>query len=190
LVAFPVFLLPPLLAVDGGAPHFLRGIALAPVLAGLIGLGALELFDFASGHLRARITAPAIVGAFTLFFAGLGAGSLAAYFSRPVSDRYHPYSYDVVALAQAARPGDAVVIDDYNRIDVEFLTDIAFDDSPMRPRIFTHGSQIADPSRYAAVLALSREDLNVAMGAPVDARAMVIARTPDGLPAVWAVAPY
>jgi 4-amino-4-deoxy-L-arabinose transferase-like glycosyltransferase len=189
LVALPVFLLPPLLAVDGGAPHFLRSIALAPVLAGLIGLGALELFDFASGHLRARIAVPAILGTFTLFFAGLGAGSLAAYFSRPVSDRYHAYSYDVVALAQAARAGDAVVIDDYNRIDIDFLTDIAFDDSPMRPLIFIHGSQIPDPARYGQVLALSREDLSVALDAPVDARARVIARSPDGLPAVWAVAP-
>ena len=189
LIALPVFLLPPLLAVDGGAPHFLRSIALAPVLAGFIGLGGLELFDFASSHLPARVAAAVIGGAFTLFFAGMGAGSLAAYFSRPVSDRYHAYSYDVVALAHAARPGDAIVIDDYNRIDVEFLAETASDDSLARPRIFTHGSQIPDPARYGEVLALSREDLSAAVGAPVDARARVIARTPDGLPAVWAVAP-
>jgi 4-amino-4-deoxy-L-arabinose transferase-like glycosyltransferase len=188
LVALPVFILPPLLAVDGGAPHFLRSIALAPVLAGLIGLGVLELFDLSSSRLGPRM-APAIIGAFTLLFAGLGAGSMVAYFSRPVSDRYHAYSYDVVELAQAAKPGDAVVIDDYNRIDVEFLTDVAFDDSLLRPRIFTHGSQIPDPARYAEVLALSREDLSAAMGAPVDARVRVIARTTDGRPAVWGVVP-
>jgi len=189
LIAFPVFLLSPLLAVDGGAPHFLRSIALAPVLAGLIGLGAVELFDFARSRLHAPWIAPVAAGALTFLFAGLGAGSMAAYFSRPVSDRYHAYSYDVVALAQAATPVDAVVIDDYNRIDVEFLTDAAFGDASRRPGIFTSGSRIGDPGRYTEVLALSREDLSAALGPAVAGRARVTARAPDGRPAVWAVAP-
>jgi hypothetical protein len=189
LIAFPVFLLPPLLAVDGGVPHFLRSIALAPVLAGLIGLGAVELFGLARSRIHAPWIEPVTAGALTLLFAGLGAGSVAAYFSRPVSDRYQAYSYDVVALAQAATPVDAVVIDDYNRIDVEFLTDAAFGDASRRPGIFTSGSRIGDPARYTEVLALSRGDLSAALGPAVAGRARVMARAPDGRPAVWGVAP-
>jgi hypothetical protein len=112
-----------------------------------------------------------------------------AYFSRPVSDRYHAYSYDVVELAGAAHPRDVIVIDDYNRIDVEFLTDTAFRDPSHRPAVFTHGSLIANPSHYARFLALSREDLSTALGSDVAGKAEVLARAPDGLPAVWSVTP-
>jgi hypothetical protein len=84
---------------------------------------------------------------------------------------------------------DAVVIDDYNRIDVEFLTDVAFGDASRRPGIFTSGLRIGEPARYTEVLALSREDLSAALGPAVAGRARVIARAPDGRPAVWAVAP-
>jgi 4-amino-4-deoxy-L-arabinose transferase-like glycosyltransferase len=189
LIAFGVFLLPPLLAVDGGAPHFLRSIALAPVLAGVIGLGAAELVAVASRRIRAAWVAPAVVVATALLFAALGAGSAVAYFSRPISARYQAYSYDVVALEAAARPADAIVIDDYNRIDVEFLTDAAYAGVSQRPAIFTHGARIDDASRYAEVLALSREDLRDALGPAAAARASVVSRAPDGHAAVWAVAP-
>jgi hypothetical protein len=189
LIALPVFILPPLLAVDGGAPHFLRSIALAPVLAGLIGLGSIEVFDLARPRIHVPWAAPAVTGVLTLLFVGLGAGSVAAYFSRPISDRYQAYSYDVVALAAAVGSGDAVLIDDYNRIDVEFLTDAAFTNPAQRPGIFPSGSRISNPARYIQVLALSREGLNDALGPAAGGRARVIARTPDGLAAVWAVAP-
>ena len=42
LLGLPVFLLPPLLANEGGAPHFLRSLGLATYVAALIGLGCVE----------------------------------------------------------------------------------------------------------------------------------------------------
>jgi len=37
-----VFLIPPLIANEGGAPHFLRSLGLAPYVAACIGLGCVE----------------------------------------------------------------------------------------------------------------------------------------------------
>ena len=42
LLGLPVFLLPPLLANEGGAPHFLRSLGLEPYVAACIGLGCVE----------------------------------------------------------------------------------------------------------------------------------------------------
>src|ERR1019366_4799116 len=42
LLGLPVFLLPPLIANEGGAPHFLRSLGLAPYVAGCVGLGCVE----------------------------------------------------------------------------------------------------------------------------------------------------
>ena len=57
LVGIPMFLIPPLLGVDGGVPHFLRSLGLAPFLAGLIGIGSRR-----AGGPRLR-AAPARLGA-------------------------------------------------------------------------------------------------------------------------------
>ena len=42
LLGLLVFLLPPLLANEGGAPHFLRSLGLEPYIAACVGLGCLE----------------------------------------------------------------------------------------------------------------------------------------------------
>ncbi len=181
LLGVPVFMLPPLIGIDGGVPHFLRSLGLAPFLAALVGIGAGLLVEV-SRHRADRRGAVASVTGLAMLLGSLEAGSAVAYFSRPVSARYHAYAYDVVALVNAAGPRDAIVIDDYNRIDVDFL------DAGRPTRVFRHGVPLADPGRYATVLALSRQDLEVAVG-PAANRAKVVSRTPGGGPAVWAVAP-
>jgi hypothetical protein len=182
LLGVPVFLLPPLLGIDGGVPHFLRSLGLAPFLAALVGMGAALLIDLSRRRPGPwpRVLA---VASLAVLLAVVGAGSWIAYFSRPQSARYQAFAYDVVALANAAGPRDAVVVDDYNRIDVEFL------DAGRPTRIFQHGVPLTDPGRYAQVLALSRQDLEVALGPAVAARARVVSTTPAGRPAVWSVAP-
>ena len=42
LLGLPVFLIPPLIANEGGAPHFLRSLGLEPYVAACIGLGCVE----------------------------------------------------------------------------------------------------------------------------------------------------
>jgi 4-amino-4-deoxy-L-arabinose transferase-like glycosyltransferase len=183
LLGVPVFVLPPLLGIDGWAPHFLRSLGLAPFLAGLIGIGAVETVELTARVVRPRWAVGIAVVALAGLLLGLGAGSAGAYFSRPVPARYQGYSYDVVTLAAAAGSGDAVIIDDYNRIDVNFL------DAAHPPAIFASGTPIPNPSRYIRVLALSRADIASALGSDAAAHALVVERAPDGRPAVWSVTP-
>lgn len=184
LLGIPVFLLPPLVGIDGGAPHFLRSVGLAPFLAGLIGLGAIETVEVARGLLRRPWVAPATAVALGLLLAGLGAGSAAAYFSRPVADRYQAYNFELVAAANAAaQPGSAIVIDDYSAIDIRFL------DAGNLPAIYAPGARIDQPSRYSRLVAVSREDLARAVGASVAQRAEVVERDPAGQAVVWVVSP-
>jgi len=183
LLGIPVFLLPPLVGIDGWTPHFLRSVGLAPFLAGLIGIGVAEMVELVADVLPSGWGTAAAVAAMAALLLGLGGGSAAAYFSRPLSARYQGYSYDVVALAAAAGRQDAVIIDDYNRIDVEFL------DAAHPPALSAPGRRILSPSRYAHVLALSREDIASALGGEAAARAAVIEHAPDGRAAVWSVKP-
>ena len=184
LLGIPVFMLPPLLGIDGWAPHFLRSVGLAPFLAGVIGIGAVEVVEMLAPVLRPGWGVAAAVTVVAALLIGLGAGSAFAYFSRPVSARYHEYSFDVVALAKAAGSGDAVIIDDYNRIDVDFL------DAAHPPAVFRPGTRIPDLNRYSRVVALRREDIAAGLGTAASARATVIERGPDGRPAVWSVSPW
>src|SRR5258708_23064654 len=182
LLGVPIFLLPPLLGIDGGVPHFLRSLGLAPFLAALVGIGV-DVLVGVSRRRTGRRGAIISVAALAALLGGLGAGSPVAYFPRPQSARYPAFAYDMVALADASGPKDAVVVDHYNRIDVEFL------DAGRPTRIFQHGIPLTDPGRYAQVLALSREDLQVALGPAVAARARILSVTPGGRPAGWSVAP-
>src|SRR5204863_3509138 len=69
LLALPVFLLPPLIATEGGAPHFLRSVGLAAPLAVTIGVGLAELVRLIGERfedrwrIRARVAATALAAA-------------------------------------------------------------------------------------------------------------------------------
>ena len=180
LLSLPIFLLPPLLATEGGTPHFLRSLGLAAPLAVTVGLGAAEVVDRVAGRWRGRLQliAGGLVAAGLL---ALAVGSGVAYLSRPVADRYAAYSFDLVALADAASPADTVVVDDYSSTVIRFL------DAGRLPSIVSPGVVLEDPG--GRVLARSRADLAAAVGQEAARTARPIARDPAGRPSAWAVRP-
>jgi hypothetical protein len=184
LLALPVFLGAPLVATEGGSPHFLRALALAAPLGVAIGLGAVEIVE----QVRRRwnrgaswLAMAAVAGTLT----AVAVWSGWAYFTRPVADRYAAFSYPIVSLASYAadHPGSAVILDGYSAMDVEFL------DASMPVAIYPPGSKVADPAAHPIFLALNRDDLASTLGPQVAARAQPIAWDPAGKPAVWAVTP-
>lgn len=197
LIGVPVFLIPPLLGIDGTAPHFLRSLGLAPFLAGLIGLGVIEVVDLAAraastvhpGSDPQRATATrgwaaglvAVVSALGLV--ALGAGSAAAYFSRPVSARYEAYSFNVVELARQAGPRTLALIDDYQATDLRFI------DSNAPPLIAEPGTKVARIADYDRVLALTRAAIVASVGEDAAASASAVATNPQGRPSVWELRP-
>lgn len=184
LWSLPVFLLPPLVATEGGSPHFLRSLGLAAPLAVTVGLGAAEIV----GQVRQRrgdrgaIVAGVLVAA---GFATLAAGSAAAYLARPVADRYDAFSFDVAALAGLSTHGasDVVIVDDYSAMTVQFL------DAGRLPTIVPPGTALHDRPSGGAVLALRRADLETALGSAAAATARAVAWDPAGRPTVWEVGP-
>jgi hypothetical protein len=180
LWSLPVFLLPPLIATEGGAPHFLRALGLAAPLAVTIGLGVSELRDLVHakwGKGPARLLL--VVAAVAMLI--LGAGSARAYLQRPVADRYGAFRYDLVAMAMAARPEDTVLLDDYTATVIRFLA------AQHLPDIVAPGTSIPPPR--GRVFASSRNDLRVALGSDAAQRALPAAEDPAGKPTVWVVAP-
>lgn len=180
LWSLPVFLLPPLVAVEGGAPHFLRSLGLAVPLAVTIGLGASELRDQARARWGAVSTHLVPIAA-TLGLLALAIGSGQAYLSRPIGDRYEAYSYDLVAMAAQADADDIVILDDYSSSVIRFLN------ADGLPRIVAPGTPVSPGG--ARVLALSIDDLRRALGPAAAERAYPLARDPTGSPSVWALAP-
>ncbi len=184
LLSLPVFLLPPLVAMEGYSPHFLRVLGLAAPLGVTIGLGATELVELARRMWGARAGAVAI----SLVGAGLATVAIwsgAAYLSRSVADRYETFSYQYAAMGQYAddHPGSAVIIDGFSATDIQF---IYYDD---QPAFVSPGSRIANPGRYSTVVATSTSDLAKALGSDAADRAQPVAWDPAGKPAVWAVSP-
>jgi hypothetical protein len=183
LWSLPIFLLPPLLATEGGAPHFLRALGLAAPLAATIGIGA----SATAGWVGERWAGMARAGALAAAAAGLLALAIASgvgYQSRPVADRYDAFDYDLVALADAAGPADIAILDDYSAGVVRFLA------RPEPPGFVDPGTRLQDVPAGAKVLALTLEDLSAALGEVVTARAArIIAVDPGGRPRVWAVTP-
>ena len=180
LIAVPVFLLPPLLATEGSSPHFLRSLGLAPVAAGLVGLGVKEAIE-RGRNLQGRQGALAAATAATAALALMTATGAHAYFSRTVSERYDAYAYDLVALADAARqPGATVVLDEYRAYVVRFV------DRDQLPRIVTPGATLDAPPG-TPILARDRDDLRRTVGTAAAERATVVARDPKGAPVVWQV---
>ncbi|HUR05130.1 MAG TPA: glycosyltransferase family 39 protein [Nonomuraea sp.] len=186
LWSLPVFLLPPLFAVEGGAPHFLRTLGLAAPLAVTIGLGLAELVEraaAASGDSARRMAAGATIGALVL----LGVGSGMAYLTRPVADRYAAFSNELVAIAERARAASApaVILDAHSAITVRFL---AFHANPPVV-IISPGSRLPEATTYDIVIARSRDDLAGALGPSLAAGAQPIAFDPGGRPSAWSVPP-
>jgi hypothetical protein len=183
LIGLAVFMVPPLVAVEGGSPHFLRSLGLAPILAGLIGLGSLELAGLA-GALAGWARAP-VVAACAAILVALGAGSWAAYSSRPVSDRYYAYSFDVVALAQAgAAAGNAVVVEPYPALTVRFI------DHDRLPLFLDPRSDRGLPPSamtMTRVVARSRSELAAVVGSTAAATAVPVAWDYRGRAVAWAV---
>jgi len=184
LWSLPLFLVPPLIAVEGDSPHFLRALGLAAPLAVIIGLGTVELVGLArtrwgrsAGRLAALVAAAS--------FAVLAIGSGMAYLSRPVADRYDAYTYDLVAMADVARqaPRAAVVLDDYSATVVRFLD---FHDPPA---ILAPGTRLGDASAFSTVIARTRDELAGVLGPQAAGRAIPVARDETGHPTVWSVAP-
>ena len=184
LIGMLVFMLPPLVAVEGGSPHFLRSLGIAPFLAGLIGLGALELHDRAGKVLHhpdglQRI----VVGACTALLAITAVASGEAYLHRSAASLYTPYSGDLVQLATAGRQeaGTAVVTNTYDSVDVLFL------DQSAEPALVRPGHPLPDPGRYSKIVALSQAALAGAVGPALAETAVPIAWKPDGEPSVWSL---
>ena len=184
LLALPVFLAAPLVATEGGSPHFLRALGLAAPLGVTVGLGAVELLE----QVRRRwsrgaewLAIAAVAGTLT----AVAVWSGWAYLTRPVADRYRAFSYPIVSLASYAadHPGSAVILDGYSAMDVEFL------DASESVAVFSPGSKVADPAAHSLYLALSLADLSSTLGPDAGSRAQPIAWDPAGKPAVWAATP-
>ncbi len=191
LIGLVVFLLPPLLAAQGDAPHFLRSLGLAPYVAACIGLGCADLIAWGArglGKLQPALHAvarPLAVAVCFAVLAMLGVVSIRAYLERPVTERYGPFSFADVQLAAAADhgPGTAVIVDGYNSQDVQFL------DAADPPAIVSPGQRIADPAVYSLLVAPTRADIAAATDAATASRATVAAYDPGGDPVVWVVVP-
>ncbi len=196
LIGLPVFLLPPLIATEGGAPHFLRSLGLEPYIAACIGLGCVEFVGLAGriasgildGH-AARVQS--LTWALSAVAIGaVGLASAVTYLTRPLADRYGPFTFADVALANAAvdnatdgGPSTLVIIDGYDAMDVQFL------DAGRLPTIVDPGRPVGNPAIYSLVVAPSRADIAEAVGAGLAAQARVVASDLNGNPVVFEVVP-
>jgi hypothetical protein len=172
------------MATEGGSPHFLRALGLAAPLGVTIGLGTVEIVKWVRGRWGAApawLAGGLAAAAFTIVATWTGW----AYLTRPPSDRYDPFSYDVVAAANlmAATPESAIVIYGYAQYDVDFL------DYYNQATLVAPGSPIGDPDAYHEILALSKADLVTAVGPALGATARPVAWDPEGNARVWAVWP-
>ena len=182
LLTLPLFLLPPMIATEGGAPHFLRSLGLAAPLAITIGLGVVELVGFVRDRWGGLAGSAAIaVAAGGLLALAVASGT--AYLTRPVADRYDPYRFDLLAMAEAAGPTDAVILDDYSATVIRFL------DVRHLPAVIAPGSAVLQPARFRRMLALGPGDLTRALGAEIEPRISVVATRPDGHPSVFSASP-
>ncbi|HEY5486112.1 MAG TPA: hypothetical protein VIK06_00560 [Candidatus Limnocylindrales bacterium] len=183
LCSLPVFLVPALLAVADGSPHFLRLLGMAAPLGVTIGLGAAELVEQVhrlAGVWGARVA----VGSVALGLAATALGSWQAYSAAPLADRYDAYSFPLIVLADAAaQPNTAVVVDIYAATDVQFL------DYALAPTIFKPGTPISNPARFSQIVATTRRDLVDAVGAAAASGARAVAWDLSGKPIVWVLTP-
>jgi hypothetical protein len=195
LLGLPVFLIPPLIANEGGAPHFLRSLGLEPYVAACIGLGCVEgiaivrrLTSGVSGSEKSVTQTGWMVCAIAL--TALGIASATTYLTRPVADRYAAFTFADVAVANVAvdnptdgGPSTLVILDSYDAMDVQFL------DAGRLPTIVAPMTRIANPAVFSLIVAPSRADIAAAVGSGVAAEANVAATDPEGNPVVFEVVP-
>jgi hypothetical protein len=184
LLAFPVFLIPQLIATEGGSPHFLRGLGLAAPVAVAVGLGAQELWQRLQPVLStrgwsvaaARATSSVLIAG---LFVAVGIGSVSTYLLRPVADRYGPFTYDLVTMAELAVPGhDAVVADEFSAYTISFLKRDVLILAPGKPAPTAGGLD--------RVIARSTDELLAAVGPDRAKLATPVAWNPSGQPTAWA----
>ena len=195
LLGLPVFLIPPLVANEGGAPHFLRSLGLEPYVAACIGLGCVEgiaivrrLASGNPGSERSVTWTGWMICAIAL--TALGIASAVTYLNRPVADRYAAFTFADVALANAAvnnstdgGPSTLVILDGYDAMDVQFL------DAGRLPTMVAPMTRIANAAVYTLIVAPSRADIAAAVGSGIAAEAKVGATDPQGNPVVFEVVP-
>ncbi len=195
LLGLPLFLIPPLIANEGGAPHFLRSLGLEPYVAACIGLGCVEGIAIAQrlaprfgGSQRSVTLTGWMVCAIAVTW--LGIASAVTYLNRPVVDRYAAFTFADVALADVAvdnpTGGGAstlVILDSYDAMDVQFL------DAGRLPTIVAPMTRITNPAVYTLIVAPSRADIATAVGSSIAAQARVGATDPYGNPVVFEVVP-
>jgi Dolichyl-phosphate-mannose-protein mannosyltransferase len=195
LLGLPVFLIPPLVANEGGAPHFLRSLGLEPFFAACVGLGCLEGIAIvrrlvsSSDRTEQRVSQTGWVVC-AIAATALGVASAVSYLNRPVIDRYAAFTFADVALADAAvdnstdgGPSTLVILDGYDAMDVQFL------DAGRVPTIVAPMTRVANPAVYSLIVAPSRADIAAAVGAGIAAEAQVGATDPYGNPVVFDVVP-
>jgi hypothetical protein len=180
-----VFLVPPIIATEGGSPHFLRSVGMAAPLAVLIGVGTAGIFEWLARRrfprLPARVSGFAGLALALIGFGSLALGSAAAYFSRPVSERYHAFSHELVAVADAARgPSQVAILDDFAAMSVRFLG------GSNAPRIVAPGTTV-DTAGVERAVARSTAELREALGDEWADQARPAAWDPLGEPTVWVV---
>jgi 4-amino-4-deoxy-L-arabinose transferase-like glycosyltransferase len=195
LLGLIVFLIPPLIANEGGAPHFLRSLGLEPYVAACVGLGCLEGIAIArrlvsgiprSGNSVTQTGWMVCVIAVTV----LGIASAVTYLNRPVADRYAAFTFADVALADAAvnnptdgGPSTLVILNSYDAMDVQFL------DAGRLPTIVAPMTPVGNAAVYSLIVAPSRADIAAAVGPGIAAEAQVRATDPQGNPVVFEVVP-
>lgn len=195
LLGLPVFLIPPMIANEGGAPHFLRSLGLEPYIAACIGLGCLEGISIArklaSGIPRSeRSVAQAGWMVCAIAATLLGIASAVTYLNRPIADRYAAFTFADVALANVAvnnatdgGPSTLVILNSYDAMDVQFL------DAGRLPTIVAPMTRIQNAAVYSLIVAPSRADIAAAVGSGIAAAAQVGATDPQGNPVVFDVVP-
>jgi 4-amino-4-deoxy-L-arabinose transferase-like glycosyltransferase len=196
LLGLLVFLIPPLLATEGFAPHFLRSLGLEPYVAACIGLGCAEAVLIARrvaprlGVERHPLVATAGWTVCAVAIAAVGVASSVTYVNRLIGYRYSPFTFANVALASAAvdnatggGPSTLLILDAYDAMDVQFL------DAGRLPTIVEPMRRVANPAVYSLIVAPSRADIAAAVGAALAGVAQVVATDPSGSPVAFAVIP-
>jgi hypothetical protein len=183
LISLPVFMIAPLAATEGWSPHFLRSLGLAVPLGIALGLGAVQLFEFGKSH-RGLWGGRIAAGTVAVALVAVGVWSGAVYLSRPVADRYEPYSYKVTAAGDfvAAHPGSALVLDGFSAVNVQL------EQYGHVPPIFDTSGLLPDARRYTYVVGLTKWEVERAVAGQGLPAAVPVAWDPTGQPQVWAIA--